>query len=121
MDKAQAEITSGVFTEEGDAFETLENTATVVKDGCKVVGFVGGVVVTGGVAGLAAAGTVAQALADLLVQHPALRSHLFNVENRLRPHINLFVEGTNVRDLQGLDTPLAPTGVLRLVPSIAGG
>lgn len=66
-------------------------------------------------------GTVAQALADLLVQHPALRSHLFNAEDRLRPHINLFVEGTNVRDLQGLDTPLAPNGVLRLVPSIAGG
>ncbi len=62
LDQAQAEITSGVFTEEGDAFETLENTATVVKDGCKVVGFVGGVVVTGGgIAGLAAAGTVAQA------------------------------------------------------------
>ncbi len=60
LDKAQAEITSDVFTEEGDSFETLENTAIVVKDGCKVVGFVGGVVLTGGTAGLAAAGTMAQ-------------------------------------------------------------
>ncbi len=61
LDKAQAEITSGIFTEEGDAFETLENTAIVVKDGCKVAGFVGGVVLTGGTAGFAAAGTMAQA------------------------------------------------------------
>jgi hypothetical protein len=60
LDKAQAEISSGVFTEEGDAFENLENTAIVVKDGCKVAGFVGGIVLTGGVAGFAAAGTMAQ-------------------------------------------------------------
>jgi len=61
LDKAQAEISSDVFTEEGDAFETLENTAIVVKDGCKVVGFVGGVVLTGGAAGgFAAAGTLTQ-------------------------------------------------------------
>lgn len=58
LDQAQAEITAGVFTEEGDAFKKLENTAIVVKDGCKVAGFVGGVVLTGGTAGLAAAGTL---------------------------------------------------------------
>jgi hypothetical protein len=61
LDKAQAEISSDVFIEEGDAFENLENTAIVVKDGCKVAGFVGGVVLTGGTAaGFAAAGTMAQ-------------------------------------------------------------
>ena len=61
LNQAQDETTSEVFIEEGDAFENLENTAIVVKDGCKVVGFVGGVVLTGGTAGLAAAGTMAQA------------------------------------------------------------
>jgi len=60
LDKAQAEINAGVFSEEGDAFETLENTAIVVKDGCKVAGFVGGVVITGGVGGLATVGTMTQ-------------------------------------------------------------
>jgi len=60
LNQAQAEISSEVFTEEGDAFETLENTAIVVKDGCKVTGFVGGVVLTGGTAGLATAGSLAQ-------------------------------------------------------------
>jgi hypothetical protein len=60
LDSAQAQINSGVFSEEGDAFENLENTAIVVKDGCKVAGFVGGVVITGGAAGFAAAGTMTQ-------------------------------------------------------------
>lgn len=61
LDQAQAETTSEVFIEEGNAFENLENTAIAVKDGCKVTGFVGGVVLTGGTAGLAAAGTLTQA------------------------------------------------------------
>jgi len=60
LNQAQAEISSEVFTEEGNAFETLENTAIVVKDGCKITGFVGGVVLTGGTAGLATAGSLAQ-------------------------------------------------------------
>ena len=65
--------------------------------------------------------TVSQALADLMEQHPAFRPHLVNAEGRLRPHINLFVEGSNIRNLQGLDTPLADADTLRVVPSIAGG
>ncbi|MCU0484767.1 MAG: MoaD/ThiS family protein [Anaerolineales bacterium] len=65
--------------------------------------------------------TVSLALADLLAQHPDLRLHLVNAEGRLRPHINLFVESSNMRDLQGLDTPLETNTTLRLVPSIAGG
>ena len=65
--------------------------------------------------------TAGQALADLLAQHPALRLHLVNGEGRLRPHINLFLDSSNVRNLQGLDTPLETSATLRLVPSIAGG
>jgi hypothetical protein len=60
LNQAQNETSAEVFIEEGDAFENLENTAIVVKDGCKVVGFVGGVVLTGGAAGLATVGTMAQ-------------------------------------------------------------
>jgi len=60
LNQAQAEISSEIFTEEGKAFENLENTAIVVKDGCKVAGFVGGVVLTGGTAGFAAASTLTQ-------------------------------------------------------------
>ena len=61
--------------------------------------------------------TVSAALADLLAQHPALRPHILNAEGRLRPHINLFLNGTNIRDLQGLDTLLVDDATLMLVPS----
>lgn len=60
LNQAQAEMSSEIFSEEGDAFENLENTAIVLKDGCKVAGFVGGVVLTGGAAGFAGAGALTQ-------------------------------------------------------------
>lgn len=60
LNQAQDGMSVDIFREEGDAFQKLENTAIVVKDGCKVAGFVGGVVITGGAAGFAAAGTMTQ-------------------------------------------------------------
>ena len=65
--------------------------------------------------------TVAEALQDLLGQHPDLRPHLFNPQGRLRPYMNVFVDDDPIRDLQGLDTPLAADSQLKILPSIAGG
>ncbi len=66
-------------------------------------------------------GTVAEAIEDLVQQYPNLRSHMFNDEGSLRPFVNLFLSGTHISELQGADTPLGETDVLRLVPSVAGG
>ena len=60
LNQAQNETTAEGWTEAGDTLQKLETTAVVIKDGCKVAGFVGGVVLTGGTAGLATAGTLTQ-------------------------------------------------------------
>lgn len=65
--------------------------------------------------------TVTEAFADLLRQHPALRPHLFNPNGKLRPYINLFVNGENIKTLQGMDTILKDGDSLHMVASIAGG
>jgi adenylyltransferase/sulfurtransferase len=52
---------------------------------------------------------------------PALRPHLFNGDGQLRPFVNLFLNDENIRDLQGLETPLSTDDRLMLIPSIAGG
>jgi molybdopterin converting factor small subunit len=65
--------------------------------------------------------TVAAAMHDLVIQYPALLPHLFNSQGGLRPFVNLFLGEENIRDLQGLETPLEQGDVLRLVPSVAGG
>ena len=65
--------------------------------------------------------TVAEALQDLLRQHPDLRPHLFNPQGRLRPYMNVFVGDEHIRDLQELETPLEVDSTLKILPSIAGG
>jgi len=65
--------------------------------------------------------TVADAMENLLTQYPAMRPHLTNTNGQLRPFVNLFLGENNVRDLQGLETPLKEDDKLLLIPSIAGG
>ena len=65
--------------------------------------------------------TVFEAMQDLVAQYPSLRQHLFNGSGELRPFVNLFIGDENVRDLQGVDTPLDVEDRILLIPSIAGG
>jgi molybdopterin converting factor small subunit len=64
---------------------------------------------------------VAEAMEDLIQQHPSLRPHLFNSNGELRPFVNLFLNDENVRDLQGDQTPIGENDRLMIIPSIAGG
>ncbi len=68
-----------------------------------------------------AGGNVAEAMEHLVVQYPALRPHLYNGNGQLRPFVNLFLGENNVKDLQGLQTPIDQNARLLLIPSIAGG
>ena len=65
--------------------------------------------------------TVADAMQDLVHQHPSLGTHLFNNNGELRPFVNLFLNDENIRDLQGVQTPVEDGDLLKLIPSIAGG
>ena len=64
---------------------------------------------------------VGGAVQELVTRYPALEAHLFTEEGTIRPYVNLFLNGEDVRHLQGLDTELAEEDKLRIIPSIAGG
>lgn len=66
-------------------------------------------------------GTVKEVMFNLVEEYPTLRPHLFNGEGQLRPFVNLFLNEENIKDLQGMDTPLQENDRLMLIPSIAGG
>ena len=70
---------------------------------------------------LVPAASVAELLENLLAQYPALRPHLFDAQGSLRRHFNIFVNGANIRDLNGMDTPLADGDKVLLMASAAGG
>ena len=52
---------------------------------------------------------------------PDLGCHILQPDGSLRPYVNAYVNDRDIRRLELLDTPLEPTDVLTLVPSLAGG
>jgi molybdopterin converting factor small subunit len=80
---------------------------------------------TGGVADVAlplsAAPTVGDALCELERRHPGLHHGVCDDTGAVRRHVNLFVNSAHIRDLAGLDTPLAPGDTLAIFPAVSGG
>src|SRR4026209_679222 len=64
---------------------------------------------------------ISEALTDLTAQYPTIKPHLFNEGGDLRPFVNLFIGENNIKDLQGVSTPIKDDDKLVLIPSIAGG
>jgi sulfur-carrier protein len=65
--------------------------------------------------------TVAETLADLARQFPAIQTHLFDNSGKVRRHVNLFVNADNIRDLNGLETAVGEKDVVKVLPSVTGG
>ncbi|MGH2371941.1 MAG: MoaD/ThiS family protein [bacterium] len=65
--------------------------------------------------------TVRAIIADLDRQFPGMRAALCEETGNLRPFVNIFLENDNVRDLQGLDTPVNGEVRLHVLLSVAGG
>ena len=65
--------------------------------------------------------SVRAALEQLERMHPSLYRSVCDETGRVRRHVNLFVNTSNVRDLAGLDTGLAPGDVVTILPAVSGG
>jgi molybdopterin synthase sulfur carrier subunit len=77
---------------------------------------------TGNQARVAASGhTVREVIEALEREYPGLRFNLCHETGQLRPFVNIFVGGENIRYLQDLDTPLSSGATLHILQSVAGG
>jgi molybdopterin/thiamine biosynthesis adenylyltransferase/rhodanese-related sulfurtransferase/molybdopterin converting factor small subunit len=65
--------------------------------------------------------TVGEAMSNLAEQYPALRQHIFDDQGALRPFVNLYLNGRDIHEMEGVETPLAPDDKLTIIPAIAGG
>ena len=76
---------------------------------------------TGGERQVPAAGdTVRELLDDLMTRFPALRRQLVE-DDDIAPFVNVYVEGEDVRTLDGLETPVQDGATVILLPAMAGG
>jgi molybdopterin converting factor small subunit len=68
-----------------------------------------------------AAGSVAEALSLLWAACPAVRDRVLTERGEVRPHINIFVDGQNIRDAGGLGTPVRDGAEIYILPAVSGG
>jgi len=55
------------------------------------------------------------------VTRPLLGARIRDETGALRRHVNVFVDGQDVRRLGGLDVVVGPDAVVHILPSVAGG
>lgn len=65
-------------------------------------------------------GNLAEVLADLYRQYPALKEQIQSGETLSR-YVNVYVNDQDVRYLQGLETSIGPNDTVQLLPAMAGG
>ena len=74
---------------------------------------------THGAAQVSAAGsTLAAVLAELDRAHPGMRFRMIDEQDRIRPHIRIFI---NEREVRSVEEPLARRDVVHLICALSGG
>ena len=69
----------------------------------------------------ATARDVTAALDTAFELHPRLRQRIFTERGELRPNVNVFIDGRNVRFDDGLATAVPETAEVFVLPAISGG
>ncbi|HLY94179.1 MAG TPA: ubiquitin-like small modifier protein 1, partial [Gaiellaceae bacterium] len=76
---------------------------------------------TGGAREVEASGeTVRDLLDDLTDRFPSLRGQVW-ADDEIAPFVNVYVEGEDVRTLDGLETEVPESSTVILLPAMAGG
>ena len=65
--------------------------------------------------------TIGDAVRALVGRHPALEGQLLATDGQLHRFVNVYLNGRDVRYLEGLATPVGERDEIRLLPAIAGG
>jgi molybdopterin converting factor small subunit len=68
-----------------------------------------------------AGGSVRAVVDGLIAQYPGLRGQLLTEDGDLNRFVNVYVNGQDVRYLDGLATAVGERDEVRLLPAMAGG
>ena len=69
----------------------------------------------------ASGGALARVLTRLWDECPAVRDRVLTERGDVRTHINIFVDGEDIRYTGGLETPVRDGAEIFLVPAVSGG
>lgn len=67
------------------------------------------------------ASTIAEMIDKLEAQFPGIKERLYDESGKLRQFVNIFVDGEDIRFLDGLNTQLSENSEVSIIPAIADG
>ena len=67
------------------------------------------------------AGSVRGILMELEKRYPELYVRICDETGKVRRHVNVFVNVDNIRDRDGLESPVVPGDRVTVLPSVSGG
>jgi len=70
---------------------------------------------------VAGGGTLRRVLDEVAQRWPRLERRIRDEAGQLRRYVNVYVDGEDVRQLDGQDTPVPDGAQVQILPSIAGG
>ena len=65
--------------------------------------------------------SVSDGLDELVDKYPDLSEQLFDEEGELKSYLNVFINGHNVGNKQGLQTPVEDGDTISIFPPLGGG
>ena len=65
--------------------------------------------------------TVGEVLEALYARHGGLRDRVADDEGQLRRFVNVYLDGEDIRFLEGLQTSVPAGAELQILPAVAGG
>ena len=66
-------------------------------------------------------GTVGDVLGALAGRYAGVVDRVMDERGEVRQHVNVFVDGDNIRFLDGLGTPVRERSIVTIVPAVSGG
>jgi molybdopterin converting factor small subunit len=67
------------------------------------------------------ANTVAEAIRSLTSIHPSLTPYIYDEADLIRKHVRIYLGEDDIREKDGITTPLKEGDELSIIPAIAGG
>ena len=64
---------------------------------------------------------IAQLIENLESQYPGVKSRLCDDSGQIKRYVNIFVNGEEIRTLQGHETAVSDNDEVSIIPAMAGG
>jgi molybdopterin synthase sulfur carrier subunit len=64
---------------------------------------------------------IAELIDNLEAQYPGVKTRLCDENGQIKRYVNIFVNGEEIRTLQGGDTAVAAADEVSIIPAMAGG